>query len=259
MHHIVMTRFNVRFSDDSQPPNEDWLRHRLEIFERYTAPSMAAQTALPDEWLLFCDEASPSWLTARLAQIGTVRLVRGPFTSMTASEAVGAPCASLITTRLDNDDAIARNFLEMVRRAADQPGYLNVIHGLQLAGDRLYLRSDPSNAFISRVEHRTSETVFSTPHDVIIERGRVHQIRATPSWLQIVHDQNLSNAAHGIRTTRKRLDRFSVDAYATDRGLQLDRLRSAVRLGARVARRPHRIIWAWRVLRRQVGRSSDGR
>lgn len=251
MRHIVMTRFNVRLTDGSAPPDEDWLRHRLEIFERFTARSVAAQTAPPDEWMIFCDDGSPSWLTDRLARVGTVRLVVGPFTPRSAADAVGAPSGRLITTRLDNDDAIARDFLEMVRREADDAGYLNVIHGLQLAGGRLYLRSDPSNAFISRVEHGSCETVFATPHHVIIDGGRVRQIRTAPSWLQIVHDQNVANAAHGIRTTRGRLDRFSVDASATDRALQLERIQSAVRLGARVARRPHRITWAWRVLRRK--------
>ena len=69
----------------------------------------------------------------------------------------------LVTTRLDCDDAIARDYLGRIRaEAADlDSGFINFKHGLQLAGIRLYRRSDPSNAFISRVEQPPFETALA--------------------------------------------------------------------------------------------------
>ena len=47
MRHVILTRFNVRLTADAQLPCETWLRHRIELFERFTAPSIAAQSVQP--------------------------------------------------------------------------------------------------------------------------------------------------------------------------------------------------------------------
>lgn len=249
MIHIVMTRFNVLVSDFAQTPDEEWLRDRLRWFEQFTVPSIMAQTVKPDSWIIFCDSESPEWLLNRLPTFATVSLVRGVFTPAVAAGAVPAAVGPLITTRLDNDDAIAVDYIEAVQREAPVAGYVNFVHGLQLSGDRLYRRSDPSNAFISRVEQHPIETVFAHPHRLIIERHSVRQVRAAPMWLQVVHDRNWANTATGIRTSSEHLRRFALDAHVTDRGIGVDRIRSAMRVAGRVIRRPHRMLWAMRVLR----------
>lgn len=244
-----MTRFNVRVEEGAfEPPPESWLRKRIEHFERFTAASMAAQTVQPDAWLLFCDASSPDWLVARLEQVARVQLVEGAFGPDVAAGAVAGEDLPLITTRLDNDDAVARDYVEAIQREAPADGFVNFVHGVQLVDRRLYQRSDPSNAFISRAERSSAETVFALPHRSIVERHPVRQVKSEPMWLQLIHGGNVANAARGIRTSAATLERFAVQAEATDEGMRLDRVVSAARLGARVARRPHRIAWALRVL-----------
>ena len=250
MTHVVMTRFNVRVEEGAfEPPPETWLRKRIAHFERFTAASMAAQTVQPDGWVIFCDAGSPDWLVTRLERVARLQLVDGIFGADVAAGAVATDDLPLITTRLDNDDAFARDYIEAIQRQAPVEGYVNFIHGVQLFDRRLYRRSDPSNAFISRVEQRSSETVFATPHRLILGRHPLRQVKAPPMWLQLIHDANVANAARGIRTSAATLERFEVQAEATDDGLHLDRIGSAIRLGARVVRRPHRLAWAVRVLR----------
>jgi len=248
-----MTRFNVRVEEGGfKPPPESWLRERIEHFERFTAASMAAQTVSPDAWLVFCDASSPKWLITRLEQVATVHLVEGMFGAEVAAAAVAAVAGQdlpLITTRLDNDDALARDYVEAIQREAPADGFVNFIHGVQLANGKLYRRSDPSNAFISRVERSSAESVFAVPHRLILKRHRVLQVKTAPMWLQLIHGGNVANAARGIRIAAATLARFAVHAEATDDGIRLDRIMSATRLGARVAIRPHRMVWALRVLR----------
>ncbi len=249
MTHVVMTRFNVRVAAGAPAPGEAWLRDRIHWFERFTLPSMLAQTVPPDAWILFCDADSPDWLIERLPDCATIWRVSGVFTPSVAAEAVSAFGRPLITTRLDNDDAIATDYLEAVRREAPAEGFINFLHGLQLSGDRLYRRSDPSNAFLSRCEQHHAESVFADPHRSIIERHHVRQVKTVPMWLQVIHGRNWANEAIGIRTSCTNLRRFAVDANVTDRGIGGDRVRSTVRLASRVVRRPHRLVWAFRVLR----------
>lgn len=247
--HIVMTRFNVHVPERAGAPDEAWLRDRLRWFELFTVPSIMAQTVKPDCWMIFCDAASPEWLLNRMPPFATVRPVRGIFTAAVAAESVSSFIGPLITTRVDNDDAIAIDYLEAVQREAPVEGYVNFMHGLQLSGERLYRRSDPSNAFISRAEAQAYGTVFAQPHRSIIEGHSVRQVKGAPMWLQVVHDRNWANAAIGIRTSGEHLRRFAVDAHVSDRGIRVDRILSAMRVAGRVICRPHRLVWALRVIR----------
>ena len=244
-----MTRFNVVVAEGASAPDEGWLRDRLRWFESFTAPSIRSQTVQPDSWIIFCDAESPDWLIDRMPRFATVRRVQGIFTPAIAAEAVSGFVGPLITTRLDNDDAIAADYLAAVQRESPIEGYVNFMHGLQLKEDKLYRRSDPSNAFISRAEQHPAGTVFAHPHRLIIERYGVHQVKGPPMWLQVVHDRNWANAAVGIRTPGMELKRFAVDAQVTDRGIRVDTLCSTARLAGRVIRRPHRLLWAARVIR----------
>ena len=87
--------------------------------------------------------------------------------------------------------------------AADlDSGFINFKHGLQLAGTRLYRRSDPSNAFISRVEQPPFESPPALPHAFAIERYPVRQVEFTAWVLAPGHPQ---------RQPRERRPRHSHD------------------------------------------------
>lgn len=253
--HVVLTRFNVRLGESARVPDEAWMRERAARFEALTVPSIQSQTAPPDAWLVFCDAESPRWLMKRLRGLDgvTVVPVSGPFGAEVARHAVETRAGSgtTITTRLDSDDVIAAGYLAAVREAAAKgEGFVNFTHGLQLAGRRLYRRSDPSNAFISLVEQPPLRTVFIAEHHRLAAEGPVRQVHCAPQWLQIVHGGNIANVARGIRTTSRHAGRFAVPLEVDDSGVAVDRVRTAVRLGARVVRQPHRLRWAIQVVRR---------
>ena len=68
----------------------------------------------------------------------------------------GAQGSILITSRLDNDDAIARDFVEMVQNCftKQEVEFINFTYGAQYSDGRMFARLDPSNAFISLIERR---------------------------------------------------------------------------------------------------------
>jgi Putative rhamnosyl transferase len=254
--HVVLTRFNVRLDDQSAAPNAAWVRDRIPHFERFTEASVDAQSVHPDRWIIFVDVESPDWLITRLERTADVERVAGAFTPDVVGSAVGLVDSKLVTTRLDCDDAIAVDYLQRVRAEAEtlDSGYVNFLHGLQLADGRLYRRSDPSNPFISRVELPPFETVFAEQHQAIVERNPVRQVDAPPCWLQVIHGKNAASTVSGIRTKSSHLARFPVDAEVTDRGVLLDRPRTALRLAARVIRSRDRMVWLFRVVPRRRSR-----
>ena len=129
------------------------------------------------------------------------------------AEEQGFPLApSLLTTRLDNDDAIAGTFIEYVRTqaehftAASAMGWRdhawNYPVGYQLSNGKHYLRIDTRGPFASLLEHvRDSppKTVLGTEHRDLSTTYPTSQLWTRPAWAQVVHGENLMNDVAGIR------------------------------------------------------------
>lgn len=259
--HFVLTRFNTELPTVG-PPNEDWLRRRLELFRATALPSIRQQIVPPDRWLVFCDRASPKWFVDEmqdaLGTTGECVWISGPF----SPEVAGNECHRrrtstryLITTRLDNDDLVSEDFLEHVqaRFSGQSFAFLNFTHGYQLARSELYRRSDPLNAFVSLVEETDSDsggwTVFLDQHDRLRDHGEVYQISGEATWIQVIHGANLANRARGIRIrpTRRRLRRFpDLPALNHRRTVawRLVQLLDALKLIGTTLARVHRMRWA---------------
>ena len=261
MEHFLLTRFNLRLSESDPPHDEGWLRSRAELFGQFTAPSVRAQGHVSFRWLIFCDLESPTWLIDLLGSTATAgEVVRLPaFSSTLIAQEVATRLTAgtrLITTRLDNDDAIGRDFMATVYREAAACGgntAINVLNGCQLNGETLCLRSDPSNAFISFVEDLSDphiRTVFELQHQQWIEAGSVRQVVTQPLWMQVIHGGNLKNRLSGIPTKPSRIQpQFPVPLPGNPSNVVLGRRRlvSVVGLGARIVRSPHRLLWFVRV------------
>jgi hypothetical protein len=172
----------------------------------------------------------------------------------------------VISSRLDNDDALARDYIESVQtefRRQDAE-FINFTGGLQLSDEgALYYRSDPSNAFLSLIEKRTDKPligVFVDWHDRVSKHAPVRQVSTHPMWLQMVHGRNIGNAIRGIRADYRLLAmHFDVDATASPIGrsqLLARQTASAVSLAWRVVRKPSRVLWALQVVRAKVPKAS---
>lgn len=245
--HFVITRFGVRWSEDQPPPDEAWLRYRLALFAAVTLPSMESQTAASRRWLLLIDHACRAgWLEDELALFGDGDVfetvwIDGLFWStigQVVTERATAP--HVITTRLDSDDAIARDYLARIQAtfAGQDALYVNFQRGLQFErSGALYTYLHASNAFLSFIERRRDgepvRTVFSsTAHADAAKYADVLQVSAPPVWLQVVHGSNIMNEVHEIAWQVRPSalgDRFDVDlplATVTTRALLVSRART---------------------------------
>jgi hypothetical protein len=255
--HFVVTRFGVRLPD-LPPPTSAWLARRLELFERFTVPSVSAQTCSIFTWLVFCDAPAADWLGESFGRIGVraeVIPVEGVFDSGTVSSSVAQRRRhAVLTTRLDSDDAVGKDFVRLLHENASPDVFeaLNFTHGFQVAGRLLYRRSDPSNAFISLTEPittRSPRTVFAVEHQQWLGAVKMRQIASVPLWLQVVHEGNLANTARGIMTGSVALEpQFGSIELQIQAVSPSMRLRSWILLISRVVSRPSRLAWAWRVI-----------
>lgn len=210
--HLVLTRFNtaVGYAPSARRLDTSWLEMRLEFFERYCLPSMAAQRCRAFEWIIFCDAASPEWFRERmdsLAPLARPMYIEGSLNDERIAASLSAPglvnTPYLITTRLDNDDAIATDHLAAVQGAfrRQEREFLEFPVGMQSFRGHLYTLFWPSNPFLSLFEKVGSSNRFTTVccvrHDHVRSAGHVRRLICSPQWLQVIHGSNIGNSLRG--------------------------------------------------------------
>jgi hypothetical protein len=225
--HILLTRFNVRVRAKWSHASADpaWLLNRFDLFEQFCLPSVRSQTAPDFRWLIYFDAMTSEEHLDRartaLADLPQARIVLidafdRELWLPPIHESIPLGASRVITTRLDNDDALHPHFLSAVQAAAlrsEMPCFLNLSKGYTLRDGHLHLVHDRSNAFLSLVEHTAApETVWVKPHTEASTFAPVQQVSAPPAWLQVIHGENVSNRVRGRRVDARRLHEFGFPA-----------------------------------------------
>ncbi|HFC12419.1 MAG TPA: hypothetical protein ENJ56_06205, partial [Anaerolineae bacterium] len=125
--HFILTRFNLRIWGNSAPA-DSWLAHRLDLFERFCLPSVLGQSVQQFTWLLLFDQNTPDSFRERVArytEVANIELVfldgfdvRAIIAAVT--ERVSAETTHIISTTLDNDDALGKQFVETIQAHFEQ-------------------------------------------------------------------------------------------------------------------------------------------
>ena len=258
--HVILTRFNLPTGglEGVVRAREGWLRERIELFERFCAPSVAAQQDADVRWIVYLDPASPDWLLDRVApyaESGLLHPVLRESVDVAAlrediSAIVPDPGDVLLTTNLDNDDGLAVDFCaRLAAVVTEQPRVaLYVSRGLVLTPSGLYLLRDRHNAFCSvRESWAQPVTSWSEYHNELHRVMPVVELDGPPGWLQVVHGGNVSNRKRGrLVRPAAHSDRFAVPLDVPEpsrRDLALDRgalaparaVRDRLRAGLRAA------------------------
>jgi hypothetical protein len=215
--HLLLTRFNtaVDYAPSPRRLESEWLLPRLALFERYCLPSVKAQRGAVFNWLVFCDASSPGWfkdIIAHYAPLVKAIYITGPANDKVIAQEVkssGFVCSPhLITTRLDNDDAISEDHLSLIQKAFlhQNREFVMFPFGLQLYHGALYhvyWRSNPFLSLIERVgENSELTTVYCVRHDKVAQQEKVRYVSRSAQWLQVLHTANLGNALRGCPKLR---------------------------------------------------------
>lgn len=211
--HLILTRFNVPFTWTSVKPDPDWLHKRIGLFEKFCFPSVQQQICQNFKWLVLFDSRSPDFLRERIKEYekyeNFVPVFTPEFNSKVCREITREHLTQntefVITTHFDNDDAIARDFVQIVqeRFLPQDMMVLNFLYGYRYYKNKLYLQRYASNSFISLIESTQKEhlvTVYSaTPHGRYKQIARIMDMRLKPAWLIVIHEDNIGNRRTGLR------------------------------------------------------------
>lgn len=215
----IVTRYNVRSSFSRADVNDPgWLAVRRELFARFCAPFVRAQTDQDFNWFVFVDHDMPESEAAWLVEVGGCEIIRcGSQTDgiNQIRERISAGYDMSLMVRLDSDDSIAPTFVERMRRAAllNAPqmfeggeGFVvcfgdGVEHDTQDEAwfDRFY----PGNPFIGFLEPiipgRPARLIFHHSHYEMPKHYDTLTIKSDdPMWCIRVHGGNVANVVKGV-------------------------------------------------------------
>ena len=243
VHHYLLTRFNLALWREDKAGKdicrEEWLKRRMRLFETYCLPSVIGQTCQEFQWILLVDEDTPAGCRERIkayrADCPQMRFVgvKAEYAFRFADIFRQVVTADLrkkgwndgdlcLTTYLDNDDCIARTFVERVqaecmdfRLMPDGKRFLSFDYGLQLFTDMGHLATRifyPNNHFLTLAECLPpySDASPASPlsslrtcygygsHFLLEKRGwaEVHHIikdKKHPMWVEVIHEENVDN------------------------------------------------------------------
>ena len=246
-HHFILTRFNLPlWTEDKCGRSIDrvsWLEERMFLFEKYCLPSVVGQTNYNFTWILLCDENTPveyrEHIKSYRDQLSMIELIQveeeyawdfpNVFSEVVSSmlEARGANNGDVcITTQLDNDDAINKDYIDFIQRyilenkdvkdswKKSTPLFLSFDYGLQyftclnMATRVKY----PNNHFMTCVETvkriNTEQngdgsifligTCFGYGSHFLLEKEFgmcVEHIvdKTKPMWCEVIHKDNVDN------------------------------------------------------------------
>ncbi len=173
--HLVLTRFSAVRRGHVEPMPAEWLTYRLGFFYDACYPSLTRQVGGASfRWLVFLDDRCPDDFREQVLE-----LAEGAFEPIWGHEdfhttllpraverctTVSASGGTLVTTRVDSDDAVARDFVVSVQSRVKQwqseqqlaghdRFFVNFTRGLQVdRSGAVYRRDQPHGPFISLVE-----------------------------------------------------------------------------------------------------------
>ncbi len=222
--HIILMRFNLRMPGYEKSSDPDWLERRMDLFEKRMLPSLEGQTCRNFKVCPLLDaDFVPKSLDYRISKWYSdicypIYLNSGWAVDdcMYDNPALKNLCQNtvefflqgnedyLITTRMDSDDAVHRDFVKILQEEArpDTLEFLNYPLGWALKDGMVYQDGGNRNMFITLVEPLVKDKPVNTVHCVwhkkAMEFAPIRQIGMDKRyWLRGIHDENRSSKLRG--------------------------------------------------------------
>lgn len=222
LNHFILTRFNLRLwwnEDKNHQPiqTDEWLKERFRLFQTYTWPSLKAQTNQDFKWICLFDKDTPNQYKEQIQQLQrqwdsflpyycgekeTKQFQRYfKYLVYSNSDKTQEP---LLTTYLDNDDALHKDFIKDVQERAKKLQYNTIIsyqYGIQYYEEMNIAIRIPykNNHFLTYYERFSDHlrtvwdfwhiSIFKYPHIAI----ELIDNKKTPLWIETIHKGNIDN------------------------------------------------------------------
>lgn len=242
LQHFILTRFNIRLWNKDKEGRKvrslKWLEHRFTLFEKYCLPSLMNQTCQCFEWIVLVDSMTPDNYKTKIAcyqkdcpwmAVVYVEPENGRyFAEIFRQEIVKRLRAErVITTYLDNDDALNIRFVEDLQHRVHSLSngvFINYSDGYQYYTEGKYLMKVrySKNHFVSVVEKGNPATVKGIfgygghYHIDEIKGVNIERVKNLRMWCEVIHNKNMVNDAYFLKAKMVRESDLLRQEFAID-------------------------------------------
>ncbi len=203
--HYLHTGFNVPVYSN-RIPVEEWIDYRLPVFEDITLPSIKNQTCKNFEWIVFFGNQTSQKLREKIQKWEEEEIMTAVFLPEKRAyipyfnSLKSKPFEYLLSSRCDNDDALAFNFIQTVQDNFEEVEEMaiDILYGCKWLYNSQRFRTETThgNPFISIIEKndgRDFKPARTRKHTFIHEELKKVKIVANTSlaWLRGIHQQNV--------------------------------------------------------------------
>lgn len=215
--HIITTSFNVpsvswkQTRDGKNTLTDEWFIDRIDIFDKYCLPSFTNQTCKNFTWIVFFDVNTPDFYKVRIKEIENEFPNFKPYFVNDHDEKrvrlleiipeYTGDSGFLISTDVDNDDILHREYVETIQRLFQPTDNLviDLRRGLQLTkkpGNEAFITEyySVANPFVSLVEKLPDfKTVTHHFHHQYRNFKDIAVSDEKSLYIQFIHHNNLMN------------------------------------------------------------------
>src|SRR4030095_10894780 len=229
--HYLITRYNVPLEGwevdkaGISTRDNDWLTHRLSLFTKYCVPTIIAQSEKNFIWLIYCDkDTSEEQLKAIYNSLQAVpqaqiRLVIGYHDCLADIDQILSKAITpfVITSRLDNDDGIGKDYIKMVQKhfIPYDGSILNLLHGHgyhPVNKVSTLLWNIHMNHFTSLIEKTKPGgghmSIRGFQHTSPPSHFQIFDLHVKNAWIKIFHERNLKSSIFGYPKFMIRLNKL---------------------------------------------------
>jgi len=208
MQHMIFTKFNMPGFKGDPHIDPDWLDFRIMLLKRWLLPSLKQQTCQDFKWFMHCWHETPFNQTTELLEIEdsydnlTILWLHNKNWHQEWLEKIRdrVEPGMLITSRIDSDDAVHKEYVRAIRGCDFKPGYFlcaetGIMHNVQTG--ECYQRNYRRSPFMTYQEN----SYHDAPRDINTVHCRQHchaepvmgWTSQFPLWLQNIHGGNQGN------------------------------------------------------------------
>lgn len=217
--HYLITRFNLRNPNWNKTKNneslltDEWMSHRISLFSDFCLPSIIGQSNSNFKWIICFDTTTkPEFKEQILTLISPHKHIVALFVDgmnnflPTIVNYIGEDaksCKHIITSRIDNDDCIHKDYIESIQKTFNHQDFMaiDVVKGYSLQiSPKFYLgkKEHVFNPFISLIENiENLKTVWQSDHNMWKKENRIIKITNKRLWMSIIHEKNKINEFDG--------------------------------------------------------------
>jgi hypothetical protein len=217
-HHYIITRFNLRRVGWSTARNgslvltDDWLANRFILFEKFCLTSMQNQTNKNFTWLVFFDIDTPEKYRQKAMEYNLRLPNFQPFFINGMPEFLPSIQNEIrknirpytISSRLDNDDCVSKNFINEIQLNFEKQNFLVLDfpdgYTLQINPSiKIGKRKQLFNPFISIIEkNEGAKSVWQREaHSSWKKEKNLKRINNKRIWMSVIHFENKKNKYEG--------------------------------------------------------------